>query len=371
MHATNIDEKEGGISMRPADFSGAIRKTISIRSNHLCNNPTCRERTLYESQSENLVIDLGKACHIEAASPKGPRYNPNTTEEYRKSIDNAIWLCPVCADRVDKDHRAYSVKQLKQWKKDSECYFSGNTGLRIFAVANNAGGVGTSTMTACLAQACALITGSNVLCINVGGPDYCGSILRGDWDFRNSPDYTIETENKSVYYMSDRAVKKMSDDKKWSMGRSDLNGDIRELAQEHKIKYIFIDYGKENDEIKMELAHIVTDFIIPIGEQLHTSQGINNIAERYLSAVKNQIRVWPVFSIGLTMSNTEYRRNWYMKLRKSVNGISKIPCVTVIEPTTIIPKSNYIRSGVNIYTNRKTSHVAEAYLLLTAEILEI
>ena len=99
--------------MRPADFSETIRRTIAIRSNNQCNNPKCRRCTLSETQNDNLVISLGKACHIEAASPKGPRYNPNTSEAYRKSVENAIWLCPICADLIDKDHRSYSVEQLK------------------------------------------------------------------------------------------------------------------------------------------------------------------------------------------------------------------------------------------------------------------
>ena len=254
--------------MRPADFSDSIRRTVAIRSNNICNNPTCRRCTLTESKNNNLLINLGKACHIEAASPKGPRYNPDTTEAYRKSIDNAIWLCPVCADLIDKDYKSYNVEQLKDWKKNSECSYSGNTGLRIFAVANSAGGVGTSTMTAYLAQACVMLTGSNVLCISVGGFDYCGSILQGGWDYRNSPNYVFESKIKSLHYMSDNATKKLSDEKKWSIGRSDLCTDIRELAQEHKIKYIFIDYGKEDTEIKMELAHLATDFLIPIGEHV-------------------------------------------------------------------------------------------------------
>lgn len=220
----------GGVSMRTADFSETIKKTIAIRSNYMCNNPSCRHSTLCESQSEDRIINLGKACHIEAASPNGPRYNPNTTEEYRKSIKNAIWLCPVCADRIDKDFKSYSVEQLKAWKRDAECNFSGNTGLRVFAVANDVGGVGTSSVTAYLAQACTMITGSNVLCISAGGYDHCGLILQENWDYYNHTNHTFETKTKSLYYMGDHAIKKLSDDKKWTLGRSDLRADISALA---------------------------------------------------------------------------------------------------------------------------------------------
>lgn len=356
--------------MRKADFSVAIRKTVAIRSNNLCNNPSCRKRTLAESKEDGLVIDMGKACHIEAASPKGPRYNPESTVEYRKSVENAIWLCPTCADLIDKDYKSYSVQRLKQWKRDSECNYSSKTGLRIFAVANAAGGVGKSSMTAYLAQACAFLTKLNVLCISVGAYDFCGGILNGEWDYRNKISDVIKTKIETVYYMSDHAIKNLSDDKKRTLGKSDLCTGIMEVAREYKIKYIFVDYGSTEHEMKKELAYMATDFIIPIGDHVFTSGGIDTISAHYLEPVKNQLRVWPVYSKGLKMSNTESRRKWYSQLRRSINKIIELPHVKVIEACTIIPESSYVKTK-NIFSCRKTKNVAEAYLSMAAEILGV
>jgi hypothetical protein len=39
-----------------------------------------------------------------AASPGGPRYDPSLTQKERGEISNAIFLCAVCADVVDKNN---------------------------------------------------------------------------------------------------------------------------------------------------------------------------------------------------------------------------------------------------------------------------
>ena len=70
------------------NFSYTVRKTVETKSNAICNNPECNFDTNIESNG--TIYSIGKACHIEAAAPGGPRYNANTTSEYRKSIDNAM-----------------------------------------------------------------------------------------------------------------------------------------------------------------------------------------------------------------------------------------------------------------------------------------
>lgn len=42
------------------------------------------------------------------------------TPKERKSIDNAIWLCTACADRVDVDEQKYPVTLLRAWKEKVE-----------------------------------------------------------------------------------------------------------------------------------------------------------------------------------------------------------------------------------------------------------
>jgi len=68
-----------------------------------------------------LVARKGRACHICAASPDGPRYDSNQTEEQRKSIDNGVWLCANCSDLIDKNGGVdFDPADLRKWKKDHE-----------------------------------------------------------------------------------------------------------------------------------------------------------------------------------------------------------------------------------------------------------
>lgn len=41
-------------------------------------------------------------------------------KEQRKGINNAIWLCAGCADKIDKDAAAFPVELLKQWKATAD-----------------------------------------------------------------------------------------------------------------------------------------------------------------------------------------------------------------------------------------------------------
>lgn len=63
----------------------------------------------------------GRAAHISAASPGGPRYEPAMSALDRKSIANGIWLCADCADLIDKGRgRGFSKELLESWKQRAE-----------------------------------------------------------------------------------------------------------------------------------------------------------------------------------------------------------------------------------------------------------
>ncbi len=46
------------------------------------------------------------------------------TVEERRSIENGIWLCSICAHTVDTDPVVYTVELLKRWKKQAESKIS-------------------------------------------------------------------------------------------------------------------------------------------------------------------------------------------------------------------------------------------------------
>lgn len=106
---------------RRDDFLQSKITKLRDRVAHRCSNPDCRVPTSGPTQDDpEKTVNIGKAAHICAAAPGGPRYDATMTNEQRRGINNAIWLCGGCADRIDKDAKAYPVTLLKQWKVGAE-----------------------------------------------------------------------------------------------------------------------------------------------------------------------------------------------------------------------------------------------------------
>src|SRR5437867_7793805 len=86
------------------EFPRLVAERLAKRAAYLCSRPDCRKVTIGPSEeSPESVATLGRAAHITAASPGGPRYDSSRTPEQRASIENGIWLCANCADLVDDD----------------------------------------------------------------------------------------------------------------------------------------------------------------------------------------------------------------------------------------------------------------------------
>lgn len=65
---------------------------------------------------------VAQVCHIEAALPKGGRFNEYMTNEERRSFDNLVLLCyphHVATDDVDK----YTVEVMQAMKRSHEAKF--------------------------------------------------------------------------------------------------------------------------------------------------------------------------------------------------------------------------------------------------------
>ncbi|MFT3895308.1 MAG: hypothetical protein QM730_27095 [Anaerolineales bacterium] len=89
-------------------------KNLFAVSGNQCANPKC-ESLLTEGSTV-----LGEICHIEAAEEDGPRYNSKSNDEYRRSYENLVLLCPNCHTTVDHDSNSYPVSLLKSWKTKHE-----------------------------------------------------------------------------------------------------------------------------------------------------------------------------------------------------------------------------------------------------------
>ena len=102
------------------DFSARVVRSLRDRVAHKCSSPDCRVPTIGPGSEALAVANIGKAAHIAAAAPGGPRYLAGMTAEERSSINNAIWLCSNCATKIDVDAGTYSIAFLQKWKRSAE-----------------------------------------------------------------------------------------------------------------------------------------------------------------------------------------------------------------------------------------------------------
>lgn len=103
------------------DFTAKTKLALAMRVGHRCSFPDCRTPTVGPSAtSTEKVAQSGRAAHISAASPLGPRYDATMTTAQRKHIDNGIWMCAHHASLIDDDKDTYSRKLLIEWKLQAE-----------------------------------------------------------------------------------------------------------------------------------------------------------------------------------------------------------------------------------------------------------
>lgn len=104
--------------MRQADFSPDTIRRLKDRVAHLCS--CCDVATTAAGPSNRGVSTIGKAAHIHAAMPGGPRFLESMSVDECRSIDNAIWLCASCHDRVDTNADLFPAELLHRWKASAE-----------------------------------------------------------------------------------------------------------------------------------------------------------------------------------------------------------------------------------------------------------
>ena len=100
----------------PTDSSDEanILRDLAIRSKNKCAFPGCDQPLL--NSNDTYIAEL---CHIEAAEPGGQRYNPNQSDDERRSYGNLLFLCHPHHKATD-DVEAFSVARLKQMKANHE-----------------------------------------------------------------------------------------------------------------------------------------------------------------------------------------------------------------------------------------------------------
>jgi len=118
-----------GMSSRD-EFPESVKRNIAARVNSRCSNPDCGAWTSGPQAEPDKALNIGVAAHIAAASPGGPRYDSNLTEDQRKAPVNGIWLCQNCAKLVDNDPARFPEPILWRWKAAAEVHALANIGRR-------------------------------------------------------------------------------------------------------------------------------------------------------------------------------------------------------------------------------------------------
>ncbi|MFZ9754343.1 MAG: WD40 repeat domain-containing protein, partial [Cyanobium sp.] len=104
-----------------ADFERRTKETLAKRVGYRCSREGCGRPTMGPNAADPAGSQcIGEAAHIEAAAPGGKRYNPEMSDQQRKSIANGIWLCEPCHTIVDGDEITYTVAVLQKWKRTAE-----------------------------------------------------------------------------------------------------------------------------------------------------------------------------------------------------------------------------------------------------------
>lgn len=96
-----------------------VKKLFALSGN-TCAFPECNESMI--DKSDTII---GEICHIEAAENNGQRYNKSSNDEYRRSFENLILLCPK-HHKITNDVFLYPTKKLKEFKSTHEKKFSRN-----------------------------------------------------------------------------------------------------------------------------------------------------------------------------------------------------------------------------------------------------
>lgn len=120
------------------EFSAATKTLLAKRSAYQC--AICRAVTIGPSTVSELAINnVGKACHIYAAAPDGPRPNKLLTEADRRSITNAIWLCGTHATLIDNDVAEWTAERLIEIKQAHESRVRGLIGVPTHVINGSLG----------------------------------------------------------------------------------------------------------------------------------------------------------------------------------------------------------------------------------------
>jgi len=93
-------------------------KLLYVRSGNECSFPDCSHPIFNDNG-----LYIAQLCHINAANKGGQRYNPNQSDEERRSPNNLMFMCHRHHKETDNE-KIYTVKKLKDIKHNHELKYS-------------------------------------------------------------------------------------------------------------------------------------------------------------------------------------------------------------------------------------------------------
>lgn len=102
----------------PRTYKRSHIRRLDTLSGNQCASPDC----IRPCVAKDGISIVSKICHIAAASPEGPRFDPLMDNDQRRHFDNLILLCDECHTIIDNKENEikYPVSLLIEWKKSHE-----------------------------------------------------------------------------------------------------------------------------------------------------------------------------------------------------------------------------------------------------------
>jgi len=103
----------------PRDYTAGTQRALYAFSATTCYFPDCTSKVIEFVNDE--PVSNAEIAHLRGANPGSPRYDPEMTDDERRSFANLILLCKPHHSIVDRLHPDdYSVEVLATWKVDRE-----------------------------------------------------------------------------------------------------------------------------------------------------------------------------------------------------------------------------------------------------------
>lgn len=104
------------IPKRLAPSAETLRE-LYLKSGNQCAYPGCRNIMINEDGQF-----IGQVCHIEAAEPRGERFNPSQSNEDRRQFSNLMLMCYE-HHTVTNDVSKFTVERMRKMKEEHEKKF--------------------------------------------------------------------------------------------------------------------------------------------------------------------------------------------------------------------------------------------------------